>query len=44
MKVQAGEAMETISIFARNTPIDADETTLEKLEEILGPDNVRISG
>ncbi|ABL65231.1 DNA polymerase III subunit alpha [Chlorobium phaeobacteroides] len=44
VKVQAGEAMETISIFARNTPIDADETTLEKLEEILGPDNVRISG
>ncbi len=44
VKAQSGENIETITIFARSTPIDAEESTIEKLEEILGPDNVRISG
>ncbi|ACF43796.1 DNA polymerase III subunit alpha [Pelodictyon phaeoclathratiforme] len=44
VKAQSGENIETISIFARSTPIDAGESTIEKLEEVLGPDNVRISG
>ncbi len=35
---------ETIRIFARNTPIEPDDEALEQLEEILGPDNVKISG
>ena len=35
---------ETIRIFARNTPIEPDDEALEKLEEVLGPDNVRITG
>jgi len=35
---------ETIKIFARNTPIEPDDETLDKLEELLGPDNVRITG
>jgi DNA polymerase-3 subunit alpha len=44
VKAQSGDNIETISIFARSTPIDAGESTIEKLEEVLGPDNVRISG
>ena len=44
VKAQSGENIETITVFARSTPVDAAETTIEKLEEILGPDNVRISG
>lgn len=44
VKAQSGENIETITMFARNTPIDPAESTIEKLEEILGPDNVRISG
>jgi len=44
VKAQSGENIETITIFARSTPIDAAESTIEKLEELLGPDNVRISG
>ncbi len=44
VKVQSGENIETMTLFARSTPIDAEESTIEKLEEILGPDNVRITG
>jgi DNA polymerase III subunit alpha len=44
VKAQSGENIETLMIFARNTPIDAAESAIEKLEKILGPDNVRISG
>ncbi|MEI7933840.1 MAG: DNA polymerase III subunit alpha [Chlorobiaceae bacterium] len=44
VKAQSGENIETIAIFARSTPIDPAESTIEQLEEILGPDNVRISG
>jgi DNA polymerase III subunit alpha len=44
LKAQSGENIETITLFARSKPIDAEESTIEKLEEILGPDNVRISG
>ena len=35
---------ETLKVFARNTPIEADDETLDQLEEILGPDNVKITG
>jgi DNA polymerase-3 subunit alpha len=44
VKAQSGENIETLTLFARSTPVDAAESTIEKLEEILGPDNVRISG
>ena len=44
VKAQTGDVIETLTLFARNTPIDPAESTIEKLEEILGPDNVRISG
>jgi len=44
VKAQSGENIETLTLFARNTPIDPAERTIEKLEELLGPDNVRISG
>ena len=44
VKAQSGENIETITLFARSTPIDPAESTIEKLEELLGPDNVRISG
>jgi DNA polymerase-3 subunit alpha len=44
VKVQTGETIEVITLFARAAPIDAAESTIEKIEEILGPDNVRITG
>ena len=44
VKAQSGENIETLRVFARGTPVDAADSTIEKLEEILGPDNVRISG
>jgi len=44
LKAQSGENIETLRIFARGTPVDAADATIERLEEILGPDNVRISG
>ncbi len=44
VKALSGENIETLMLFARNTPIDPSESTLEKLEALLGPDNVRISG
>jgi len=44
VRALVGENIETLSMFARGTPVDASDTTLEKLEEILGPDNVRITG
>ena len=44
VKVQAGENIEILRMFARGTPLDAADATIEKLEEILGPDNVKISG
>ena len=44
VKAQFGENIETLTLFARTIPIDPAESTIEQLEEILGPDNVRISG
>ncbi|MEI8033120.1 MAG: DNA polymerase III subunit alpha [Chlorobiaceae bacterium] len=44
VKAQSGENIEMLTIFARSTPIDPAEETIAMLEEILGPDNVRISG
>ncbi len=44
VKALSGENIETLMLFARNTPIDPSESTLEKLEALLGPDTVRISG
>lgn len=44
VKAQSGENIETLTLFARTIPIDPAESTIEQLEEILGPDNVRISG
>ena len=44
VKAQSGDNIETLTLFARNIPIDPAESTIAKLEEILGPDNVRISG
>ncbi|MBM3421753.1 MAG: DNA polymerase III subunit alpha [Chlorobi bacterium] len=42
--VQSDGNIEMMKLFARGTPLDAAEATIEKLEDILGPDNVRISG
>ena len=44
VKVQSAENIELLRVFARRCPIKADETTLGKLETILGPDNVKIAG
>ncbi|MEI6639113.1 MAG: DNA polymerase III subunit alpha [Chlorobium sp.] len=44
VKAQSGDNIETITLFARSTPVDPVEATIEKLEKILGTDNVRISG
>ena len=44
VKAQSGDNIETLTLFARSIPIDPAESTIEKLEEIMGPDNVRISG
>ncbi|UZJ38563.1 DNA polymerase III subunit alpha [Prosthecochloris sp. SCSIO W1103] len=44
VKVQAAENIELLRVFARRSPIDADEKTLGELENILGPDNVKIAG
>ncbi len=44
VKATVSSCIETIKIFARNTPIEPDDETLEKLEEVLGPDNVKITG
>lgn len=44
VKVQSAENVELLRIFARKNPIDADDTTLDKLETIFGPDNVKIAG
>jgi DNA polymerase-3 subunit alpha len=44
VRVQAGESIETLNVFARSSPIAPDEDALMKLEEILGPDNVKIAG
>ncbi|ABB24124.1 DNA polymerase III subunit alpha [Pelodictyon luteolum] len=44
VRVQAGESIETLNVFARSSPFDADEDALLQLEEILGPDNVKIAG
>jgi DNA polymerase-3 subunit alpha len=44
VKLETASCIETLSIFARNTPIEPDDETLEKLEEILGQDNVKIAG
>jgi DNA polymerase-3 subunit alpha len=42
--VQTETNIEMMRMFARGTPLDPTDATIEKLEEILGPDNVRISG
>lgn len=44
VRVQSGAAIETIKMFARSAPIDPEEELLSSLEEILGPDNVKIAG
>ncbi|TCD48453.1 DNA polymerase III subunit alpha [Chlorobium sp. N1] len=44
IRVQAGQSIENLKVFARSSPIDPDEEALLQLEEILGPDNVRIAG
>ncbi|NHQ61035.1 DNA polymerase III subunit alpha [Chlorobium sp. BLA1] len=44
VNAQSGDNIEMITVFARNTPVEASESAIEQLEKILGPDNVRISG
>ena len=44
VKVQSAENIELLRLFARRSPIHPDETVLGKLENILGPDNVKIAG
>ena len=44
VKVQSAENIEMLRVFARKTPIEADDEALGKLENILGPDNVKIAG
>ena len=44
VKVQTEGNIEMLRLFARNSPIEADDTALSKLENILGPDNVKIAG
>uniref|UniRef100_Q3AS67 DNA polymerase III subunit alpha n=1 Tax=Chlorobium chlorochromatii (strain CaD3) TaxID=340177 RepID=Q3AS67_CHLCH len=44
MKAQAGDNIETLTLFARATPIEPEEELIEQLELLLGPDNVRIAG
>ncbi|NTU92907.1 MAG: DNA polymerase III subunit alpha [Chlorobiaceae bacterium] len=44
VKATMSSCNETLKIFARNTPIEPDDETLERLEEVLGPDNVKITG
>lgn len=44
IRVQSGDAVESLKVFARSAPIDPDEEALGELEEILGQDNVRIAG
>ncbi len=44
IKVQSAENIEMLRVFARKTPIEADDEALGKLENILGPDNVKIAG
>ncbi|MCG8343702.1 MAG: DNA polymerase III subunit alpha [Chlorobiales bacterium] len=44
VKVQSAGNIEMLRLFARSSPIDPDEAVLGKLENILGPDNVKIAG
>jgi DNA polymerase-3 subunit alpha len=44
VRAVVGANNETVRIFARNTPIEPDDEALDRLEELLGPDNVRITG
>ncbi|NTV68389.1 MAG: DNA polymerase III subunit alpha, partial [Chlorobaculum sp.] len=44
LRATLGSCVETLKVFARNTPIEADDEVLDQLEEILGPDNVKITG
>jgi len=44
VRIPAGDNIEKLHVFARATPIEASDETLAALENILGPDNVRISG
>ncbi|MEC9486277.1 MAG: DNA polymerase III subunit alpha [Prosthecochloris sp.] len=44
VRVQSTGNIEKLHVFARSTPIAADDETLLELERILGPDNVSIVG
>lgn len=44
LRATVGSKSETLKVFARNTPIEAGDEVLNRLEEILGPDNVKITG
>ncbi|MCW8814716.1 MAG: DNA polymerase III subunit alpha, partial [Chlorobium sp.] len=44
VKVQSAENIELLRLFARRSPVQPDEKVLGKLENILGPDNVKIAG
>lgn len=44
LRATVGAKIEMLKVFARNTPIEPDDETLNQLEEILGPDNVKITG
>lgn len=44
LRATIGSNSEILKVFARNTPIEPDDEMLDQLEEILGPDNVKITG
>ncbi len=44
LRATIGSKSETLKLFARNTPIEVEDEVLNRLEEILGPDNVKITG
>jgi len=44
LRATVGSKSETLKVFARNTPIEVEDEVLNQLEEILGPDNVKITG
>jgi DNA polymerase-3 subunit alpha len=44
LRATVNSCSEMLRIFARNTPIEADDEALDQLEELLGPDNVKITG
>lgn len=44
VKIENGESVEVVRMFARSTPVDPSDEFLKALEKILGPDNVHIAG